>query len=671
MSTPPSSLRRLLLGRPVASGARPAPRRGRWFALPAAASNALSSLAYAPDEVILTLVASGTGALALGPLVGWAVVAVMVLIVLAFRAAVVAVPRGGIYRMARTTLGPRSGVVAAAALLLDFVFTAAVSVAAFAHHASALVPALRGHVGIVSAVALALVLVSALRGERGSGALVTVLVAAFVGLLGTLVAVGLWQSGQGTLAAAPSAGLHVDGAGLGPVGDAATALLALRAFSAGSVLLSGVEVPLSATDRMARPAVRTARWVLTVLAVVVGTLTVGVMHLAQRTGVVVALHPDRLRTADGAPLAPDTAPAPVVAQLAETVFGAGSPGAVATVAVTSLLLLVAARGAFRSFPTLTARLAEDGWLPRQLRVRGDRMVHTGGTLALAAATLLLLVLFRGRTALLVQLYVIGVLLAFALALVGMLRLWRLKLAHTPGARARASVRVKLVVTAVGLGATALAGVVVLVTRFAQGAWVALLAIGVSAVVMGRIRRHYRAVEAELAPDPQDDARALPSRVHAVVVVSTLNRPALRALAYARATRPATLEAVVVDADRRQTDRVVEDFARAGLPVPLTVIAAPYRDTVVPLVRHVRGRRLRSPRDLTMVFIPEHVVRGGWRRLLHNRTASRQKARLQREAGVMVGSVPWQIREGDPHRPVEGGIVACAAPGDVPEGVESS
>ena len=476
MSSPSSILRRALLGRPVASSVRDAPRLGRWRALQATSSNALSSLAYAPDEIILTLVAAGGATLWLGPFVGWAVVAVMVLTVLAFRAAVVAVPQGGIHRMARIKLGPRSGVLAAAALLLDFVFTAAVSVAAFAHHLSALVPAVAGLTWLMAGAALVVVLLSALRGGAERSLLTPVVVTAFVALLAALVAVGLWQDGQGRLAPASTAGLTVADAGLGPAGGIATALLALRAFGAGSVLLTGVEVPLSVTHRMARPAVRTVRWVLAALALVVGVLTVGVMHLAQRTGAVVALDPSVLRRPDGSPLGPGEEPGPVLAQLADAVFGPGSPGAVAVIAVTCLLLLVAARGSFHSFPALASRLAEDGYLPRQLRVRGDRMVHTWGVLALGAGTLLLLVVFRARTALLVQLYVIGVLLAFTLALVGMVRLWRRRLAHTPGARARASVRVRYLVTAVGLAVTGLAGVVVLVTRFQQGAWVALLAI---------------------------------------------------------------------------------------------------------------------------------------------------------------------------------------------------
>lgn len=647
VATLSSLLRRGLLGRPVTSHAADEPRMNRWRALPVTSSNALSSLAYAPDEVILTLVAAGTSALALGPAVGWAVVAVMLLIVVSFRAAVAAVPHGGIYHMAGTKLGPRAGVVASAALLLDFVFTAAVSVAAFAHFVAALAPGLTvGSRVLVASAALVGVLLAALRGVRLSRWVLPVLVSVFVALTALLVLAGLWQEGRGLLGAAPTDGWTQEGAGVGgTVSTVATALLALRAFSAGSVLLTGVEVPVSSTRLMARPAVPTVRWVLTVMALTLGALTVGVMHLAQRTGVVVGLELENLRDAAGAEVTPDRAPAPVLAQLADTVYGPGSILSVATIAATALLLLFAAKSAFRSFPALAARVAEDGYLPRQLRVRSDRLVHTWSVLGMGAVALSLVLFFEARTALLVQLYVIGVLLAFTLAQAGMLRLWRRRLVHTPGARARAAVRLRLIITAVAWVVTALAGVVVLVTRFTQGAWVALLAIVLGSLVMGRIRRHYADVDRELAPDPQDDARALPSRVHVVVVVTTLDRPALRALAYARASRPSSLEAVVVDAERAATLEVIDAWERAGLPMSLTVIASPYRDTVAPLVRHVREHRRRSPRDLTMVFIPEYVVRPGWRTLLHNRTATRQTRRLQREPGVMVGSVPWQVHEG--------------------------
>lgn len=640
-----SSLRRLLVGRPVASVPGSHPRLGRATALPVHSSNAFSSLAYAPDEVILTLAVAGLAGLALGPAVGIAVVAVMLLIVLAFRAAVVAVPRGGIYEMARTNLGPRSGVVASSALLLDLVFTVAVSLAAFAQYAAALFPALRGHRLPVALVALVVLVLVCLRGAGRSRRLTAVLVSVFVVLLLATVAVGVAQDLTGRLQHAETAGYTVVDAVGAPTTALGVGLLALRAFAAGSALMSGVEAPVGAAEQVRRPAVPGVRWILLVMGGTMALLTLGVMHLAQRTGAVVALSHDLLRTPGGDPVPDALTPPPVVAQLANAVFGARSPWAVAVVAAVAVLLLIAARAAFASFPALTARLAEGGYLPRHFKARGDRLVQSWSVLALGAGAALLLLVFQARTAYLVQVYVIGVLLAFTLALAGMLRLWRRRLAHTPDTRGRTGVRLRLAVTAVALAVTVLAGVVVLVSRFTSGAWVALLAILVGAVLMGRVHAHYEAVAAELAPGEDDDARALPSRVHAVVVVTSLNRPTLRALAYARASRPTGLEAVVVDVEREQTAALLLEWQRAEVPVPLTVVGSPYRDGVTPLVRHLRRLAARRRHGLTMVYLPEYVVRPGWRTLLHNRTAARLRSRLQREPGVMIALVPWQVQEG--------------------------
>ena len=640
-----SLLRRLLVGRPVASAPGSGPRLSRVTALPVHSSNAFSSLAYAPDEVVLTLVAAGAAGLALGPAVGLAVVAVMLLIVLAFRAAVVAVPRGGIYEMARTNLGPRSGVVASAALLLDLVFTVAVSLAAFAQYAVVLFPALRGHRLAVALAVLVLLVLVCVRGLGRGRRLTAVLVSGFVVLLAVTIAVGVVQDLTGDLGRAATAGYTVADAVEAPATAVGVGLLALRAFAAGSALLTGVEAPVAATEQLRRPAVAGVRWILLVMAATMAALTLGVMHLAQRTGVVVALDQGLLRTPGGSPVPDRLAPPPVIAQIAGAVFGPQSPATVVLAAAVAVLLLLAARSAFTSFPALTARLAEGGYVPKHLKARGDRLVQTASVLALAAAAAVLLLLFQARTAYLVQLYVIGVFLAFTLALAGMLRLWRRRLAHTPDTRGRAAVRLRLVLTGAALAVTVVAGAVVLLSRFTSGAWVALLAILLGSLVMGRIHGHYRAVAEELAPGEDDDARALPSRVHATVVVTSLNRPTLRALAYARASRPASLEAVVVDTDREQTTALLLEWERARVPVPLTIVGSPYRDGVAPLVRHLRRLSGRRSHGLTMVYLPEFVVRPGWRALLHNRSATRLRSRLQREPGVMIASVPWQVQDG--------------------------
>lgn len=609
-------------------------------------ANAFSSTSYAPDEILMTLALGGVALVALGPQIGLAVVAVMLLIVLSYRVSVRAYPRGGDYQIASANLGPRAGVTVAAAMMLDLVFTVAVSVAALAQYLIALVPALAGRelwIALGAVVALALANVrGAGRGRRSTA----VLVYLFLGGMLALLVTGLVQENTGTLAPAASAGLTTvpEPAFASGLGALAVGVLVLRAFSSGSALATGVEVPVSNVASMAQPRIRTARFVMLVMGLFAAAMTFGVMHLAASTGVVVTLEPGSLRQADGSALPQGYVQNPVLAQLARAVFGEGTVPAMVLISSVVVLLAIAAQSAFSSFPDLVSRLATDGYLPRQLATRGDRLTFTRSILLLTLAALLLVAVFRAQTALLVQLYVIGVFLAFTLSQLGMVRHWRRTLVTTPGRQARTAVRSRLAVNSVGFAVTALVAIVVLTTRFVQGAWVALLAIALLVLVMTRVRGHYTDVAAELALTPDEDARALPARVHALILVSTVHRPTLRALAYARASRPSTLQAVVVDLAAERTEELLEEWGRLQVEVPVTVLASPYREMTAPLIRHLRALRRTSPRDLVVVYIPEYVVAPGWHALLHNRTAARIKQRLHREPGVMVASVPWQLQE---------------------------
>lgn len=609
-------------------------------------ANAFSSTSYAPDEILMTLALGGVALVALGPQIGLAVVAVMLLIVLSYRVSVRAYPRGGDYQIASANLGPRAGVTVAAAMMLDLVFTVAVSVAALAQYLIALVPALAGRelwIALGAVVALALANVrGAGRGRRSTA----VLVYLFLGGMLALLVTGLVQENTGTLAPAASAGLTTvpEPAFASGLGALALGVLVLRAFSSGSALATGVEVPVSNVASMAQPRIRTARFVMLVMGLLAAAMTFGVMHLAASTGVVVTLEPGSLRQADGSALPQGYVQNPVLAQLARAVFGEGTVSAMVLISSVVVLLAIAAQSAFSSFPDLVSRLATDGYLPRQLATRGDRLTFTRSILLLTLAALLLVAVFRAQTALLVQLYVIGVFLAFTLSQLGMVRHWRRTLVTTPGRQARTAVRTRLAVNSVGFAVTALVAIVVLTTRFVQGAWVALLAIALLVLVMTRVRGHYTDVAAELALTPDEDARALPARVHALILVSTVHRPTLRALAYARASRPSTLQAVVVDLSAERTEELLEEWGRLQVEVPVTVLASPYREMTAPLIRHLRALRRTSPRDLVVVYIPEYVVAPGWHALLHNRTAARIKQRLHREPGVMVASVPWQLQE---------------------------
>ncbi|MGW9552244.1 APC family permease [Citricoccus zhacaiensis] len=677
------SMRRLLVGRPYDTERLNRRPLGRFTALPVFSANAWSSIAYAPDEILLTLALGGTAALALGPEIGVAVVAVMLLIVVSYRVSIRAYPEGGDYAISRANLGPWAGLTVGAAMMLDFVFTVAVSMAAMAHYLVAAVPALGGAETAVAVAGVVLLAMASIRGAGRGRVTPAVLAYVFLALLFGMIVAGLVQDVTGTLGPATSAGVEPvpDPAFTEGLGGLALAVLVLRAFSSGSALATGVEVPASNVGAMAKPRIRLARSVMLAMGLTAGASTIGVMYLADRTGVVFVLDPSGLQAVGGGPVSEDYVQNPVLAQLANAILGHGGILAGALILMVAVLLVLAGHSAFKSFPELASRLAADGYLPRQLLTRGDRLGYTNGVVLLALAALALVVVFQAQTALLVQLYVIGVFLSFTVSQLGMVRYWSRHLAHTPGVRARQAVRTRRLVNLVGLVVTALVAMVVLVTRFGQGAWVALLAIAAMVFVMSRIRGHYEAVASELDLTSTEDARALPSRVHAVILVMSVQRPTLRALAYARASRPSSLEAVVVDLDKQSTGKLVAAWDRLGLPVPITVLASPYREMSEPLIRHLRALRRTSPRDLMVVYIPEYVVGGGWQALLHNRTTKRIKARLHHEPGVMVASVPWQLatrrqgsgtssRTGAPvpptgpwTGPVESGIQGNGSPAD--------
>ncbi len=638
------AVRRLLVGRPFDTERLKRRPLGRFTALPVFSANAWSSVAYAPDEILLTLALGGTAALAMGPEIGVAVVAVMLLIVLSYRVSIRAYPEGGDYAISRSNLGPWAGVTVGAAQLLDFVFTVAVSVAAMAHYLAAIVPALEGAETAVAVAGVVGLAMASIRGVGRGRALPAVLAYALLALLFGMIVTGLVQEARGALGAAASAGVEpipepAFAEGLGPL---AMGVLVLRAFSSGSALATGVEVPASNVAAMAAPRIRTARFVMLVMGLTAAASTVGVMYLADRTSVVFVLDPATLQSVGGGAVPADYVQHPVLAQLAQAVLGTGSLLGGALILLVAVLLVLAGHSAFKSFPELASRLAADGYLPRQLLTRGDRLGYTNGVVLLAVAALVLAWAFQAQTALLVQLYVIGVFLSFTVSQLGMVRHWGRQLAHTPGVRARQTVRTRRMVNLVGFVVTGLVAIVVLVTRFGQGAWVALLAIAAMVFVMSRIRRHYDQVASELDLTPTEDATALPSRVHAVILVTSVQRPTLRAVAYARAARPSSLEAVVVDLDRESTGRLLAAWDDLGLPVPVTVLASPYRELAEPLIRHLRAHRRSSPRDLMVVYVPEFAVPGGWQRLLHNRTTRRLRDRLYYEPGVMVASVPWQL-----------------------------
>jgi hypothetical protein len=338
----------------------------------------------------------------------------------------------------------------------------------------------------------------------------------------------------------------------------------------------------------------------------------------------------------------------VIAQVAGAVFGLDSVGFYAVQAFTAAVLVMAANTAFNGFPVLTSILARDGFMPHQMSRRGDRLVFSNGVVILAALSMVLIVAFDASTTRLIQLYIIGVFISFTLSQVGMVRHWRDVLRVTPDLSDRRRVHRARAINALGAATTTLVLGIVLATKFVHGAWIVVIAMPVVYLAMSAVRRHYDGVAARVKADP--GGVALPSRVHAIVLVSEVHLPTLRALAFAKATHPDSLRAVSVRTDPEETDRLLQQWEDREIGIPLTVINSPYRGLTAPVIEHIRGVRASGPRDVVAVFIPELVVGHWWENLLHNQSALRLKARLLVEPGVMVTNVPWQLGSGDAERP---------------------
>ncbi|WP_344302499.1 APC family permease [Nocardioides bigeumensis] len=638
--------KRILLGRKLRSsqlGETLLPKR---IALPVFASDALSSVAYAPDEVFLMLSIAGFSTYAWSWKIGLAVALVMLTVVTSYRQTVHAYPSGGgDYEVATVNLGRSAGMTVASALIVDYVLTVAVSISSGAQYAASAIGPLRGHEATVATVMVIFLAAMNLRGVRESGAFFAVPTYAFMAAILGMCGFGLLRALSGNLPDSESADLMIipQEGWEDPLTTVGLVLLLARAFSSGCAALTGVEAISNGVPAFKRPKSRNAATTLLLLGVIAITMMLSVITLAHQMGLkYVDPHElDRLRTAGGQALPADYDQHPVISQIASGVFDGFSPGFYFVVTVTGVILVLAANTAFNGFPVLGSILAQDGLAPRALGSRGDRLAYSNGIVFLAVLSIVLIQVFDAQTTRLIQLYIVGVFVSFNLSQLGMIRHWtrNLKTTHDPAVRRR-MMRSRAINT-FGLGMTAVVLVIVLVTKFLAGAWITILAMVTFFLIMKGINRHYENVNLELAADESD--KLLPTRVHAMVLVSKLHKPTLRALAFAKAARPNILEGVYVGTDQQSTDRLLDEWDERRIDVPLKVLHSPYREVIRPIVDYATEIRNANPRGVVAVYIPEYVVGRWWEQLLHNQTALRLKGRLLFTPGVMVISVPYQLR----------------------------
>jgi amino acid transporter len=655
----PDVAKRLLLGRALRSTELHEQLLPKRIALPVFASDPLSSVAYAPQELLMVLALAGASFYALSPWVALAIAGLMAVVVASYRQNVHAYPSGGgDYEVATTNLGRSAGLTVASALLVDYVLTVAVSVSSGVENIGSAVPWIAEHkVAVALGVVVVLTLLN-LRGIRESGTVFAIPTYAFViGVLG-MVAIGLFRLFvAGDELRAPTADYQIKPEQTGLVG-LALVFLVLRAFSSGCAALTGVEAISNGVPAFRKPKSRNAATTLLMMGVIAISMFGGVIALALASRVRVAENPAHDIIIDGREAGPGYVQDPILTQVAAAVFGGGSIGFLYISACTALILFLAANTAYNGFPVLGSILAQDRYLPRQLHTRGDRLAFSNGILFLATTAGVLVYAFGANVTKLIQLYIVGVFVSFTLSQIGMVRHWTRLLRTAKDRRDRLNMQRSRVINAVGGSVTGAVLIVVLITKFTLGAWIVCLAMPILYFIMRLIRAHYDLVARELVATGEDIT--LPARNHAIVLVSKIHKPTLRALAYARATRPSTLEAVTVAVDQREARGLQEEWERHDLPIPLKILDSPFREITRPVLAYVKSVRRRSPRDVVTVFIPQYVVGHWWEHLLHNQSALRLKSRLLFQQGVMVTSVPWQLESSDrlrgrPEPPAPGSV----------------
>ncbi|CAM5390627.1 APC family permease OS=Streptomyces alboniger OX=132473 GN=CP975_27135 PE=4 SV=1 [Streptomyces alboniger] len=636
--------KRILIGRALRSdrlGETLLPKR---IALPVFASDPLSSVAYAPGEVLLVLSIAGVSAYHFSPWIAVAVVVLMFTVVASYRQNVHAYPSGGgDYEVATTNLGPKAGLTVASALLVDYVLTVAVSISSGIENLGSAVPFVVEHKVLCAVAVILLLTVMNLRGVKESGKLFAIPTYVFVAGVFIMIA---WGAFRGLVLddtmRAPTADYEIKPEHQGLAGFALVFLL-LRAFSSGCAALTGVEAISNGVPAFRKPKSKNAASTLALMGALAVTMFCGIIGLAMVTKVRMAEHPGKDLFHDGVPVGADYVQNPVISQVAEAVFGHGSFLFMILAAATALVLFLAANTAYNGFPLLGSILAQDRYLPRQLHTRGDRLAFSNGIVLLAGAAALLVVIYGADSTRLIQLYIVGVFVSFTLSQIGMVRHWNRHLAGEKDPNKRRHMIRSRAINTFGAFFTGLVLVVVLVTKFTHGAWVALLGMCIFYVTMTAIRRHYDRVAEEIAaPETPDDDSMRPSRVHSIVLVSKIHRPTLRALAYAKLMRSNTLEALSINVDPDETKALKDEWERRGITVPLKVLDSPYREITRPIIEYVKNLRRESPRDVVSVVIPEYVVGHWYEHLLHNQSALRLKGRLLFTPGVMVTSVPYQL-----------------------------
>ena len=605
MPRPATVLKRALVGRPRTTRELQHTLLPKWMALPVFSSDALSSVAYATQEMMIVLALAGTMAFSRVLPLSVGVALLLIVVVSSYRQTVRAYPHGGgAYLVARENLGTAPGLIAGGALLIDYVLTVAVSIAAGVEAITSAAPALHDARVLIAVGFVLLITVANLRGMKEAGLLFAAPTYLFIASILWLIGSGVVACAGGCPQAPPTPGLDLE------TGGAITTFLLLRAFASGATALTGVEAISDGVPAFRYPQSRNAATTLAIMGALSVTMFLGISSLAVGTGVMAGEGMERT----------------VVASIALAVYGGQNFGFYLTQVVTALILVLAANTAYQDFPRLSSILARDRFLPRQFAARGDRLVFSNGVLMLSGAACVLLIVYDAQVTRLVQLYVVGVFTAFTFSQSGMIRHWL-------RTRERAWVR-SAMVNGVGALTTGVVLVVVAVTKFTHGAWIVMVAIPLAAVTMHRIHRHYLLVGLELRAGMAEPEPPRPN--HVVVLIDRVDEAAARAISYAQTLAPATLEVAAVPARGSDLER---RWAELGTSVPLRLLTTEGAHDPLKAIREaLREKRERHPGDFTTALIAETLSHSWWDQIVNHRLALRTKTALLAERDLVVADL---------------------------------
>jgi amino acid transporter len=609
------------LGRPLANEEEIGERLPKKLALPIFSSDAISSSAYATDEILRVLVLAGASALFISIEVAVAITVLLTVVSFSYRQVCRAYPSGGgAYVVARENISQTAGLIAAAALFIDYIMTVAVSTASAVSQAYSVWPALYDIRIEIALASIALITVANLRGLRESGNIFAVPTYLFVGMALAMISLGVFRIATGSVPDLPDPAYVIKP----PVPvEALTVILLLRAFAGGAVALTGVEAIANGVPAFKPPEAKNAANTMTMMAVLLGVLFIGITFVGNRFGI--------QPTTEAGPTA--------IAQVSSAVFGAGSPLFVLFQISTALILFLAVNTSFNAFPRLAAILAEDGFMPRQFSIRGDRLAFSWGIVALAAVAALLLVVFQGDVHLLIPLYSVGVFICFTLSQAGMVRHWLT--VKEPGWKWRLTIN--------GLGAvlTFVVLIVVASVKFTSGAYLVLVLIPMLVVLMLFINRQYGASARQLALRPGFVVRPPGRDERAVIPVPALNRAVVQAVNVARSIADDVM-AVYISSDPEDSAIMRADWEEAVPGIPLVIVESPYRALVGPLMAYLdvldRAWPPDKPEPITFIVIPEYVASHWWERILYNQSARRLRTVLLGRPHTVVVDVPYRRDE---------------------------